>query len=136
VHLIKIGYQPATATEEQIGISMIDEARWHSRINRKTAAPSLDNPVGIINTTTIEVRPKTLPNVKLTYFKLPETIIWGYTLVSSREVYANTGGVNGDSVDPEWPPITHQQLIMRACSYLALTISDTELLQYSEAKKE
>jgi len=136
VHLVKIGYQPAVATEEQVGIKIIDDAHWHDRINRKTAVPSLDSPVGNIQTTTLEVRPKTLPNVKLTYLKIPATIKWGYTLTGSRPVYANTGGVNGDSVDPEWPPITHTSLMARACSYLALTISDPELLQYSEAKKQ
>jgi hypothetical protein len=136
VHVSKIGYQPADATKEEVGFELVDDAQWHSRINRKTAAPSADYPVCNIKATTIEIRPKTLSNVKLTYLKLPTTAVWGYTLVSGRPVYADTGGLNGDSVDLDWPPDTHNDIITRACSILGLHILDGDLIRASEIKKE
>ena len=68
-------------------------------------------------------------------YDAPVKMVWGYTIVSSRPVYANTGGVNGDSVDPEWREIDHNELMLKACSYLGLNISDGDLLQFSEAKQ-
>jgi hypothetical protein len=136
VHVSKIGYQPADATKEEVGFEIVDDAQWHSRINRKTAAPSADYPICNIQATQIEIRPTSLNNVKLTYLKMPAKVVWGYTLVSGRPVYADTGGVNGNSVDPDWPEITHNDLINRACSYLGLHIIDKDLIQFSEIKKE
>jgi hypothetical protein len=134
-HVTDIGFQPATSSDPETEIKMVDDAKWRFRLNRKTAAPSLKTPVGRYLSASIEVRPKTLPNVKITYLKAPTKLVWGYTLSGSRPVYANTGGINGDSVDPELREIDHIELIMCACSFLALTISDADLLQYSEAKK-
>jgi hypothetical protein len=134
-HAVSISYQPADASKEEVEVKIIDDARWHNRLKRKTATPSLDLPVCHFLSGQIEVRPKNLSNIILTYLKFPSPVKWGYTIVSGRPVYADTGGTNGDSIDPEWPEITHNDLIFRTCSYLSLFISDGDLMQFGELKK-
>lgn len=131
VHTSMIAYQP-TAGGEEVEVKEVDDARWVSRINRITSAPSLDLPVCNFQATEIEVRPKTLPNIKLTYLKLPTTAAWGYTVDADGNHTFNAG----TSTDLDWPEIEDTDILAGAISYLGLAIEDGDMVSYGEMRKQ
>lgn len=86
--------------------------------------PTADYPIYTDVATGLKVYPTSLTTMKLTYLKSPAVVNWGYTLVSSRPVYSETGTVNF-----EWGESHKMSLIAKILGYMGLTFRDGELKQ-------
>jgi hypothetical protein len=112
-------------------VKVIDDAKWSSRINRVTAAPSKSSPVCRIYNSKVEFSPTDLLNITLTYLKKPTTAKWAYTVVDGRPVWDQ-----GNSVDFEWGEENSMEIISRALTFLGVNLEDVNLQQYTRYRKE
>ena len=105
-----------------------DEFNW--RLGSELDKPSLDYPALVVRDTTIQVAPKTIDFIKLTYIKYVPEPTWAYvTPVVSRFVYDPNTSVQFVYGEDDIP-----DLVNRIVKLAAVEIGDSEL--YQEATRE
>ena len=105
-----------------------DEFNW--RLGSELDTPSLDYPALVVRDTTIEVSPKDIDFVKLTYIKYVPNPEWAFvTPVVSRFVYDPTTSVQFAYGEDDIP-----DLVNRIVKLAGIEIGDNEL--YGQASRE
>ena len=98
--------------------------------------PVATNPVYLIEPTVFQFYPKTLGTALLTYVKEAPSIVWAYTTVSGRPVYAPTqtgGGVipTTGTVQPVWADVDLLEIIARALKLIGVNLQAGQVGQYA-----
>jgi hypothetical protein len=98
--------------------------------------PVATNPIYLIEPTGFQFYPKTLGSALLTYVKDAPTIVWAYTTVSGRPVYAPTqtgGGVTPTTgtVQPIWADVDLLEIIARALKLVGVNLQAGQVEQYA-----
>jgi len=98
--------------------------------------PVATNPVYLIEPTGFQFYPKTLGTALLTYVKEAPSIVWAYTTVSGRPVYAPTqtgGGVTPTTgtVQPVWADVDLLEIIARALKLIGVNLQAGQVGQYA-----
>ena len=98
--------------------------------------PVATNPVYLIEPTGFQFYPKTLGTALLTYVKEAPSIVWAYTTVSGRPVYAPTqtgGGVipTTGTVQPVWADVDLLEIIARALKLIGVNLQAGQVGQYA-----
>ena len=98
--------------------------------------PIATNPVYLIEPTKFQFYPKTLGSAILTYVKNAPDIVWAYTTVSGRPVYAATQTGVGvtpttGTVQPVWDDVDLLEIITRALKLIGLNLQDGMVEQYA-----
>ena len=101
-----------------------------------TIDPVATNPIYMITSTGFQFYPITIGTVTLNYIKEAPSIVWAYTTVSGRPVYAPTqtgGGVTPTtgSVQPVWADVDLLEIITRALKLIGLNLQDGQVQQYA-----
>jgi hypothetical protein len=121
-----------TLKSVEIPIDVVRDYEFSHRDSSHLQPPTTRFPIAKELSTTIEVRPKTLQRINLSYLKTPLAPKWAYTPDSSgRPVYDAA-----NSVDLESPSSTHNEIAMMLLSYLGISIREPELQQYAEGLKQ
>ena len=120
------------STSGDLKIDIVPESEWIERINDPIDVPSLTKPICAIREQ-IEVRPITLPTMKLYHLKRPATMIFNYTDDDEGNVTFDASG----SVDCDWAtPTSHTDIVRRACVYLGIPLNDQGLVRLESFKKQ
>lgn len=77
------------------------------------------------------VYPKNIGQVIFTYLREPIFPKWAFTVVNNRPVYDPI-----NSVDLECYDISVNEIVFIMCSYLGINLRESELIQYSEMKRQ
>jgi len=105
--------------------------------------PIVSNPIYLISDSGYEFYPNTasngvsLTNLKLTYIKNPDTIVWAYTLDGNgRPVFAPTQTGSGvtpstGTVEPLWYDIDKLEIVARILKLVGLNLQDGQVSQYA-----
>ena len=98
--------------------------------------PVVTNPIYLIEPNKFQFYPKTLGSAILTYVKNAPDIVWAYTTVSGRPVYAPTqtgAGVTPTTgtVQPVWDDVDLLEIITRALKLIGLNLQDGMVSQYA-----
>lgn len=98
--------------------------------------PIATNPVYLIEPDKFQFYPKTLGSAILTYVKNAPDIVWAYTTVSGRPVYAPTQTGVGvtpttGTVQPVWDDVDLLEIITRALKLIGLNLQDGMVAQYA-----
>jgi hypothetical protein len=100
--------------------------------------PVATNPIYLIEPDKFQFYPKTLGTAILTYVKNAPDIVWAYTTVSGRPVYAPPGQVQPPaqtpvtgSVNPVWDDVDLLEIITRALKLIGLNLQDGMVEQYA-----
>jgi hypothetical protein len=98
--------------------------------------PIATNPVYLLEPTGFQFYPVTLGSAILTYVKDAPEIVWAYTTVSGRPVYAPTqtgAGVTPTTgtVQPVWDRVDLLEIIARALKLIGLNLQDGQVQQYA-----
>ena len=78
----------------------------------------------------LQLYPKNIGTVDLTYLRKPVEPFWAFNLVSGRPVYDPV-----NSIDLEVPDETANEIIVMCASYLGMNLREPELVNYSEMLK-
>ena len=98
--------------------------------------PIATNPIYLIEPSKFQFYPKTLGTAILTYVKNAPDIVWAYTTVSGRPVYAPTQTGSGvtpttGTVQPVWDDVDLLEIITRALKLIGLNLQDGMVEQYA-----
>lgn len=98
--------------------------------------PIATNPIYLLESTKFQFYPITLGSAILTYVKNAPQIVWAYTTVSGRPVYAATqtgAGVTPTTgtVQPVWEDVDLLEIIARALKLIGLNLQDGQVQQYA-----
>jgi len=98
--------------------------------------PVVTNPIYLIEPNKFQFYPKTLGSAILTYVKNAPDIVWAYTTVSGRPVYAPTQTGVGvtpttGTVQPVWDDVDLLEIITRALKLIGLNLQDGMVSQYA-----
>jgi hypothetical protein len=111
-------------------VKVIGENELPQRLSSHILKPTKMHPVATMDKV-IRVYPKTIPNVSMSYLRLPAEAKWAYTTESGRPVYDPE-----NSVDLEWPEGCMNDLLIRAASFLGVNLKAGDITQYAEAKQQ
>jgi hypothetical protein len=130
-HCISIGY---TAQQNgnaiKVPIDIVSQDKELYRLSSAIVPPTKTRPIAILKNNYIQIHPLGISNITFQYLKKPAEAKWGYTLVNNRPVYDPA-----TSVDLEWDEICLNDIIMRAASYIGISIKDRDIMQYAELKR-
>jgi hypothetical protein len=98
--------------------------------------PIATNPIYLLEPTGFQFYPVTLGSAILTYVKDAPEIVWAYTTVSGRPVYAPTQTGSGvtpttGTVQPVWDNVDLLEIIARALKLIGLNLQDGQVQQYA-----
>lgn len=141
IHTLSLGYVGGINVSGSIQknyypIEVVDQDKEFYRLSSVVVPPTKKFPIAVIKNTYFQFYPTNVGVVKLSYLRLPRNANWGYTLVSNRPVFAATGGVNGNSVDLEWPGTNINEIITEALTYIGISIKDKDVIQYANQKAQ
>jgi len=90
----------------------------------------------LLEPTGFQFYPVTLGTANLTYVKDAPEIVWAYTTVSGRPVYAPTQTGVGvtpttGTVQPVWDNVDLLEIIARALKLIGLNLQDGQVQQYA-----
>ena len=116
--------------QQERTIDVIDDDKLGDRLSSELVMPTKRYPIATFYDTYIQFNPKDLKTVKFTYLRQPNDAIWAFTTVNGRPVFDPV-----NSVDLEWHPLTHNEIIVRTLSLVGINLREEQLLQYAEMKK-
>jgi len=122
--------------ERDVEVRAYTNAEWGKALESNIVKPEKRRPGLTFYDTYIQFEPKALGKVTLDYLRTPPDPLWGYTLVDGREVYAETGGVTGDSVNLLLDENTIEEVVGSMLSYMGIRIREGSLAQYGEMYKQ
>lgn len=116
-------------------VRYVTQDRLYSYYNSEID-PIATNPVYLIESSKFQFYPKTLGSAILTYIKNAPDIVWAYTTVSGRPVYAPTQTGVGvtpttGTVQPVWDDVDLLEIITRALKLIGLNLQDGMVEQYA-----
>jgi hypothetical protein len=94
---------------------MLEHADFEFRISSQLMYPTVDDPICCLEAGQVLVSPIGIPSCTLTYFRLPATPVWGYTIVDTLAVYDST-----TSTQFEWPDILAPEIVNRVSRLLSV----------------
>ena len=117
---------------------VVDDDKWSDRLCHPNKAPTQRFPILNYYDDYIQVEPKEVGEVHLTYLRYPLAPHREYTVVNDDDVYLPAGvGVSGiPTAQIELPAITHIQIARYLLSYVGIHLREQELIQHSEAYKQ
>lgn len=101
--------------------------KLESYLNSTIDLPTAINPIYVELANNMQLYPTLYTPTYLTYYRLPVTPVWGYTMVNNRPVYNPATSVNF-----EWQPTETTRLVSRILGYMGMSIRDSELEQYAQ----
>jgi hypothetical protein len=109
-------------------IKIVDQDKLNSRLISKVVPPTYEFPIGVIIGNEIQVYPKNVLGLSLSYYRKPTAPNWNYT-GTTIPVYTPI-----DSINFEMPDSTHNEIVIKMLSYKGISIREQELIGYAANK--
>jgi hypothetical protein len=112
-------------------VDLVNDNELAYRLSSFIDSPSHRYPVLAFYDKYMQVYPKDMQTITLTYLRRPQSPLWAYTITNNNPVYNPTLSINF-----EMPEDTHNEICYRILSYLGINLRDGELSQYAEKMKQ
>lgn len=112
-------------------VEVLREDFLGDRLNNSIKYPSKTNPICVFQENYIEFYPKDLGFVEFSYLRLPQTPVWGYTIVNDQPVYNPA-----TSVQSEFPQDCLSDIANLILGYSAKDLRDQLMIQQAELRKK
>ena len=122
-------YDYRTNAATSVKVEIVPEGEWVERLNDPVDVVSVTRPICAIRDQ-IEIVPSSITTMKLYYLKRPATMVFGYTEDGDGNTIYNSGA----STDSDWPASTHMSIILRALTYLGVSMTDDLLMKFDQYK--
>lgn len=109
-------------------IKIVKDNDWNKMLSSSIVAPDMKRPIARFLGSNLQVRPKSISTVELTYCRYPNVPKWGYTTVNSRPVYDSS-----TSVDIEAGSDAFNEIAMICLGLLGINLREQDLFQYANA---
>lgn len=119
-------------TEEGwVQVEVVTDAVWADRLSSSIKYADKEYPICRFIGDRIEFRPKTLKTVNMTYLRMPEAAVLGYTIDNNNDIVYNPS----TSTQFEWPEDTHTDLANSLYSWLGENLNSPLMIQQAERRK-
>lgn len=112
-------------------VEILREEQFNSRNGNYTKRPTTSNPIGVVRSDGIHIRPFTILSVDFAYFRWPIDPIFNYQLNDGYITY-----VPSMSQEYEFPKDEHMTLVSMMLQYIGVNLREADIVQYSELKKK
>lgn len=112
-------------------VEVLREDFLGDRLNNSIKYPSKTNPICVFQENYIEFYPTDLGFVEFSYLRLPQTPVWGYTIVNDQPIYSAS-----TSIQSEFPQDCLVDIANLIIHYAGQNLRDQLTLQTSEQRKE
>lgn len=128
------GYRTnAAVTSTMKKVDIVPDSEWIARINDPIDPPTESRPIMSIGEEgKVQVRPTTIPQVSLYYLRRPVDMVIDFTEDGNGDITINQGA----STDCDWPVECHNDILLRALSYLGVPLSDELMIKLKTLKKQ
>lgn len=133
VYTLGLGYITGSGSPivpRYVPIEIVDEQKKWYRLSSKIVAPDKKFPICVIQNTYFQFYPINLQSASLSYIRYPREAKWNYTIENDRPKFNPVGSVN-----LEWEKIKMNDIVIRVCSLLGISIKDAEIIQYAQQKQ-
>lgn len=110
-------------------VEILKEEAFSSRNGNFTKRPTTQNPIGVVRSNGIHIRPLAVLLVDFHYFRYPLDPVFAYTLGDGFVTY---DAVN--SVETEWVRDEHLTLVRMMLSLVGVNLREETVLNYAETK--
>lgn len=119
-------------TEEGwVPVEVVTDAVWADRLNSSIKYPDREYPICRFKGNQAEFRPKNLRSVNLTYLRLPNDAVLGYTIDDNNDIVYNPA----TSTDFEWPVDTHTDLANFLFQWLSQNLLFQQANEWAQKRK-
>jgi hypothetical protein len=135
-------YNPTTLGDVEI----LNDDDFSGRLGTRLKKPTVKNPICRIIDKSLEVEPKTIRALNVTYLRKPIPAFLDYTIVNDVEVYLESGQVHNGTVlttgtasrtsQLDWADQTHSDIINLLVGYGSRNLRDNANTQFSEQRKQ
>jgi hypothetical protein len=109
----------------------VTTSEWDFRIGSELDRPSLDYPAMVKRNGYLEIAPKTIQSINLTYVKNPPAPVWGYTVANNRRVYSESASTDFTFDESDIPDLVYRILYMGG-----VNIRDRELIEVAASERQ
>lgn len=110
-------------------VEILRESEFAARDGNYTKRPTLQNPIGVLRSDGIHIRPITILAVDFNYYRWPVTPQFSYTEGDGFITYDAA-----NSVEYEFPIDEHMTLIRLILSLVGINLRSEEIVNYAELK--
>ena len=111
-------------------VDIVKDDELAMRCDSELVPPTLDYPIGNIQSDYIRLYPQSISQVEMVYLRQPNKPVWGFTVVSNRFVYDAA-----TSTDLDIPKEAFNEVVMMFLSYMGMRIREPQVVQYAEMQK-
>lgn len=109
-------------------VEILREEEFAARTGNYTKQPTTQNPIGVVRSDGIHIRPLTIVSVDFNYYRWPLDPVFSYTTGDGFITYNAT-----TSVEFEWPIDEHITLVRMILNYVGVNLRSSDIVQYSDA---
>jgi len=110
-------------------VEILREAEYSARNGNYTKRPTISNPIGVVRSDGIHIRPLAITAVDFFYYRWPVAPVFAYTLGDGFITYDAA-----NSTEYEWPEDEHITLVRMMLQYIGVNLREGDIVQYSDAK--
>jgi hypothetical protein len=119
------------ATVLPIPVEVLREEQFNERNGNYTKRPTTANPIGVVRSDGIHIRPLTITSVDYAYYRFPIAPVFAYVIGDGFITYDSAM-----STEYEWPIDEHMTLTSMILQYIGVNLREADIIQYSELKKK
>jgi hypothetical protein len=110
-------------------VEILRELEFAMRTGNYTKLPTTKNPIGVIRSDGIHIRPVSITAVDSFYYRWPTDTLFSYVEGDGYITYDA-----GASTEFEWPKDEHLTLTRMILQYVGINLREADLVQYSDMK--
>lgn len=110
-------------------VEILREEEFAARTGNYTKQPTTQNPIGVVRSTGIHIRPLTITSVDFHYYRWPRTPVFDYEIGDGYITYKPAS-----SVEYEWPQDEHITLTAMILKYVGVNLREADIVQYSQSQ--
>lgn len=111
-------------------VDILESNVYIERMKHVNKPPSTEFPILRMYGGKIEVLPKAIESIELSYFRLPAEAVYAFTANGDQYDYNDS-----ESADWEWSKVIEDRIINRTLSNVGINIKDRDLIQFSQSEK-
>lgn len=120
-----------TSERQYTTLDIVPEDKEYYRLSSVIVPPTKQYPIAVVKNTYMQVYPVDMGGIQFSYLRRPVAPVWGYDIVNGRPVYNESKSTN-----LEWPEQTINDIVIRACNFIGISIKDIQILNYTQGKTQ